>query len=112
MTDSLEPEGFEGDFDPLFADDTAIDQNDMDDDNPYDTVDFPTMRKISVTRRCIRPSAKATRRARCSSSSITTLHADPCFWASSRRAKAAWPQASSRGASSVCRVPIARYARP
>ena len=46
MTDSLEPEGFEGDFDPLFADDTAIDQNDMDDDNPYDTVDFPTMRNM------------------------------------------------------------------
>lgn len=46
MTDSLEPEGFEGDFDPLFADDTAIDQNDMDDNNPYDTVDFPTMRNM------------------------------------------------------------------
>lgn len=46
MSDSLEPEGFDDDFDPLFADDEVIDQNDMDDDNPYDTVDFPTLRNM------------------------------------------------------------------
>lgn len=33
-------------FDPLAVDDTQIDQEWMDDDNPYDTIDFPTMRNM------------------------------------------------------------------
>lgn len=33
-------------FDPLAVDDYDIDQEDMDDDNPYDTVDYPTMRNM------------------------------------------------------------------
>lgn len=33
-------------FDPLAVDDTEINQEDMDDDNPYDTIDFPTMRNM------------------------------------------------------------------
>jgi hypothetical protein len=34
------------DFDPLAVDDMEIDQEEMDDDNPYDTIDFPTMRNM------------------------------------------------------------------
>lgn len=34
------------DFDPLEIDDTLINQEEMDDDNPYDTIDFPTMRNM------------------------------------------------------------------
>ncbi len=34
------------DFDPLEVDDEEIDQEDMDDDNPLDTVDYPTMRNM------------------------------------------------------------------
>jgi len=37
---------YEEDFDPLAFDDAEIDQEDMDDDNPYDTVDYPTMRNM------------------------------------------------------------------
>lgn len=37
---------FEDDFDPLFASDEDINQDDMDDDNPYDTVDYPTLRNM------------------------------------------------------------------
>ncbi len=37
---------FEEDFDPLAVDDFDIDQENMDDDNPYDTVDFPTLRNM------------------------------------------------------------------
>lgn len=36
----------EDDFDPLAADDIAIDQDEMDDDNPYDTIDYPVMREM------------------------------------------------------------------
>lgn len=36
----------EEDFDPLEVNDGDIDQEDMDDDNPYDTVDYPTMREM------------------------------------------------------------------
>lgn len=36
----------EEDFDPLFAADGDIDQEDMEDENPYDTVDYPTMREM------------------------------------------------------------------
>jgi hypothetical protein len=34
------------DFDPLEIDDMEINQEEMDDDNPYDTIDFPTMRNM------------------------------------------------------------------
>ena len=33
-------------FDPLAVDDSEINQEDMDDDNPYDIIDFPTMRNM------------------------------------------------------------------
>ncbi len=33
-------------FDPLAVDDTEIDQENMDEDNPFDVVDFPTMRNM------------------------------------------------------------------
>lgn len=33
-------------FDPLMVDDEEINQEDMDDDNPLDTVDYPTMRNM------------------------------------------------------------------
>lgn len=39
-------DGFDDDFDPLAVDDEVIDQEDMDDDNPLDTVDYPTMRTM------------------------------------------------------------------
>lgn len=46
LTDSfVELDGFD-EFDPLAVDDFDIDQENMDDDNPYDTVDFPTMRNM------------------------------------------------------------------
>ena len=38
--------GLDDEFDPLLADDLDIDQEDMDDDNPLDTVDYPTMRNM------------------------------------------------------------------
>ena len=49
--DSLLGDGFDDfedfdDFDPLAADDISIDQDEMDDENPYDTVDYPTMREM------------------------------------------------------------------
>lgn len=47
--DSLSGDGFdelEDDFDPLAGDDIEIDQDEIDDDNPYDTVDYPTMRDM------------------------------------------------------------------
>lgn len=34
------------DYDPLSVDDNEIDQEKMDDDNPYDTVDYPTVRNM------------------------------------------------------------------
>ncbi|MEF2651868.1 hypothetical protein [Slackia piriformis] len=43
VDDAFDP--FE-EFDPLAADDEKIDQQDMDDDNPLDTVDFPTVRNM------------------------------------------------------------------
>lgn len=33
-------------FDPLAVDNAEIDQEEMDDENPYDTVDYPTMRNM------------------------------------------------------------------
>lgn len=41
--------GLDDEFDPLAVDDLAIDQEDMDDDNPLDTVDYPTMRNMPQT---------------------------------------------------------------
>lgn len=38
--------GEEEDFDPLEISYDDIDQEDMDDDNPYDTIDYPTMRNM------------------------------------------------------------------
>lgn len=38
--------GLDDEFDPLLVDDLEIDQEDMDDDNPLDTVDYPTMRNM------------------------------------------------------------------
>ncbi len=43
MTDLFE---FDDDYEPLEVDDMVIDQENMDDDNPYDTVDYPTMRNM------------------------------------------------------------------
>lgn len=37
---------FDEEFDPLAVDDLDINQEDMDDDNPLDTVDYPTMRNM------------------------------------------------------------------
>ncbi len=45
MADTLLDE-LEQDYDPLAVDDSIIDQQDMDDDNPYDTTDYPTLRNM------------------------------------------------------------------
>lgn len=42
----IELVAFDDEFDPLEVDDSIIDQEWMDDDNPYDTVDYPTMRNM------------------------------------------------------------------
>lgn len=36
----------EEDYDPLEVDDSVVDQDEMEDDNPYDTIDYPTMREM------------------------------------------------------------------
>ena len=46
---TLEVLAFDDEFDPLAVDDSVIDQEWMDDDNPYDTVDFPTLRNMPET---------------------------------------------------------------
>ena len=46
MDDKSIFDDLEDDFDPLFASDEEINQTDMDDDNPYDTVDYPTLRNM------------------------------------------------------------------
>ncbi len=43
MDEALE---FDDEFDPLAVDDLDIDQEEMDDENPLDTVDYPTMRNM------------------------------------------------------------------
>lgn len=40
---------FDDEFDPLAVDETAIDQEWMDDENPYDTIDYPTLRNMPET---------------------------------------------------------------
>lgn len=45
MTDFFDDDfDFVDEFDPLAVSDDDINQEEMDDDNPYDTIDFPTMR--------------------------------------------------------------------
>ena len=39
-------DAFDEDYDPLAVDDEDIDQEEMDDENPYDTVDYPTVRNM------------------------------------------------------------------
>lgn len=46
---TLEVLAFDDEFDPLAVDDMDIDQEWMDDENPYDTVDFPTLRNMPET---------------------------------------------------------------
>lgn len=47
--DALQLLMVEDEFDPLAVDDSEIDQEWMDDDNPYDTIDYPTMRNMPET---------------------------------------------------------------
>ena len=47
--DTLELLAFDDEFDPLAVDDSEIDQEWMDDENPYDTIDYPTMRNMPET---------------------------------------------------------------
>lgn len=47
--DTLELLAFDDELDPLAVDDSDIDQEWMDDDNPYDTIDYPTMRNMPET---------------------------------------------------------------
>ena len=86
--DTLELLAFDDEFDPLAVDDSEIDQEWMDDENPYDTIDYPTMRNMpqsmqreavyTPTIRCTRRHAKAAppRRFRRSLSATPTV--GPC----------------------------------
>lgn len=79
--DTLELLAFDDEFDPLAVDDSEIDQEWMDDENPYDTIDYPTMRNMPrrcTTIRCTRRHAKAAppRRFRRSLSATPTV--GPC----------------------------------
>ena len=47
--DTFELLAFDDEFDPLAVDDSEIDQEWMDDENPYDTIDYPTMRNMPET---------------------------------------------------------------
>lgn len=47
--DTLQLLAFDDEFDPLAVDDSEIDQEWMDDENPYDTIDYPTMRNMPET---------------------------------------------------------------
>ncbi|MEC4273596.1 hypothetical protein VJ923_10535 [Adlercreutzia sp. R25] len=47
--DTLELLAFDDEFDPLAVDNSEIDQEWMDDENPYDTIDYPTMRNMPET---------------------------------------------------------------
>ena len=47
--DTLDLLAFDDEFDPLAVDDSIIDQERMDDENPYDTIDYPTMRNMPET---------------------------------------------------------------
>ena len=49
VEDTLELLAFDDEFDPLAVDDSDIDQEWMDDENPYDTIDYPTMRNMPET---------------------------------------------------------------
>ena len=45
MSDNMFDEFFD-EYDPLAVDDEEINQDEMDDDNPYDTTDYPTLRNM------------------------------------------------------------------
>lgn len=47
--ETLDLLAFDDEFDPLAVDDSVIDQEWMDDENPYDTIDYPTMRNMPET---------------------------------------------------------------
>lgn len=49
FADDFMPLELDDEFDPLAVDDLAINQEDMDDDNPLDTIDYPTMRNMPET---------------------------------------------------------------
>lgn len=73
--------GLDDEFDPLMADDLEIDQEDMDDDNPLDTVDYPTMRNMpqSMQREAVyTPKRQVAWNLPCWSCWITTPVAGPC----------------------------------
>ena len=46
VLDTIALDAFDDEFDPLAVDETIIDQEWMDDENPYDTIDYPTMRNM------------------------------------------------------------------
>lgn len=72
----------EEDFDPLAVDDLDIDQEDMDDDNPLDTVDYPTMRNMpeGMRREAVySPERQAAPSRRCFPCS-TTIRPDARCW--------------------------------
>ena len=79
----------EEEFDPLAVDDLDIDQEDMDDDNPLDTVDYPTMRNMPGASRCTAPSDRAAPSRRCFPYSITTRRGARCWCPFSAGATAA-----------------------
>lgn len=77
VDDAFDP--FE-EFDPLAADDEKIDQQDMDDDNPLDTVDSPPFvicRSLCKATESIRPNAKAAHKKRSLPSWTAIPHDDP-----------------------------------
>ena len=77
--DTLQLLAFDDEFDPLAVDDSEIDQEWMDDENPYDTIDYPTMRNMpETTIRCTRRRAKVVPPRRCRRSSSATPTAGPC----------------------------------
>ena len=67
----------EEEFDPLAVDDLDIDQEDMDDDNPLDTVDYPTMRNMPED---MRREAVYSPERRMSSGMLTTIRPDARCW--------------------------------
>lgn len=73
----------EDEFDPLAVDDLEINQEDMDDDNPLDTVDYPTMRNMPEDMqrsRCTAPSTRAVPCRPCWLCSITTRRVARCWF--------------------------------
>lgn len=82
----------EDEFDPLAVDDLDINQEDMDDDNPLDTVDYPTMRNMpeSMQRESVySPERQGGAVEACLPCSIITRRAVRCSFPSWVGAKAA-----------------------